>query len=144
MVCMSYIRAVGRHLLFAGMAMMILAPQGHTVCFRDCAETGPAAPSCACHNDLPDCCAMEAKEPVAPAGCGCEDCIEVQLPDRYCSIAKLLEIKRYNEIQIPEYQLDSFLLVDQSFNAKSISPLAVQNHFTSQVDDQISTAVIIS
>jgi len=85
---------------------------------------------------------MAEKKPPPPE-CACDKCGEVQLPDRCYTIAVSPEIKRYGETDRSDRQLVSSPLGDQLFGFNCISPLDLENRFLSQIDDLISTAVMI-
>ena len=131
-----FIGVFGRGVLLLGIALAILIPQNHTICLQDCMEMG-----CTCHDEKPACCPMAEKEP--PPECACDKCGEVQLPDRCYTIAISPEIKRYGETDVSERQVTSSLLDNQYLGTNSISPLDLENRFLSQIDDLISTTVMI-
>gem|GEM_PF-5527245 len=140
---LQYVGALGRSLLLVGMALAVLIPQTHTLCFQGCAEMCPTETGCICHNGTADCCLLGEAKPIPPAGCGCEECSEIELPNECYAISGPLQIKRYSETQVPNPQDSSLLPDDGSARVQRISPLRFENRFTSQIDKQISTTVII-
>ena len=140
---LQYVGALGRSLLLVGMALAVLVPQTHALCFQGCVEICRTETGCTCHNGTADCCLLGEAKPTPPAGCGCEECSEIELPDEYAAIATPLQIKRYGKTEAPNAQLKFFLSDDRSAKVHRISPLDLENRFTPQTDKQISTTVII-
>lgn len=137
-------RVIGRNIFLVGMTLLLLGPQAHTVCFRDCGKTEQPSASCPCHDASPSCCLMEKEAPTAQTGCGCDDCIEVQLPEEFCAVAPLPQFGYYEQTELPEAQRKPFIADEISIYVHRISPLDFENRFLSQIDDQLSSTVIIA
>ncbi len=135
----SYIGALRRKLLLVGMALAVLIPQTYAACPQNCEEMG-----CTCHEEKPVCCEVPDEKPASPVDCECDNCGAIQLPDKFCPIAKTLQFKRCSQTETPERQITSNFLDNQSLKIRHIAPLDLENRFISQIDDLISATVIIS
>jgi hypothetical protein len=135
---------MARNILLSGLTVLMLGPQAHTVCFRDCSGTPQPAASCPCHDPAPSCCMMETQAPTARTGCDCDNCIEVQLPEEYCPVAPLPQFNHVEQTELPELQRRPFIVDEMSVFVRCISPLDIENRFLSQITDQLSATVIIA
>jgi hypothetical protein len=135
---------MARNILLSGLTVLMLGPQAHTVCFRDCSEVQEPTASCPCHDPAPSCCMMETQAPTARTGCDCENCIEVQLPEEYCPVVPLPHSIHYDLAELPELPRKPFIADEFSLLVHCISPLDIENRFLSQITDQLSATVIIA
>lgn len=137
-------KIIARNILLLGLTVLLLGPQAHTVCFRDCSEAQQPAVSCPCHDPAPSCCMMEKQAPIARTGCDCDNCIEVQLPEEYYPVAPLPHSIHYDLTELPELPRKPFIADQFSLPVHRISPLDIENRFLSQMTDQLSATVIIA